>query len=143
MKFTFRYGMRQFNTSSSFQLGKIIVNILIFLRQSVLNWKIYLLQSCTLRIHPIYLTMASAVTASYAFMLPISSPPNAIIFATGELRMREMLVNGLFLNIVCNMVLYFFILTYGEFIFKFSEFERYADQIYKTNCSSYSSPYVV
>ncbi|CAL8106763.1 unnamed protein product [Orchesella dallaii] len=92
--------------------------------------------SYKLCIHPIYLTMPAAITASYGFMLPISSPANAIVFATGELKVKEMIVNGIFLNIVCVLVLYGFVLFYGEWIFKFSDFKAHLAHVPYYNCSS-------
>ncbi|ODN06006.1 Solute carrier family 13 member 4 [Orchesella cincta] len=91
--------------------------------------------SCKLQLHPIFLTMPAAVTASYGFMLPISSPANAIVFATGELKVKEMMVNGVILNIVCVLVLYGFVLFYGEWIFGFSTFQAHLSQIPYYNCS--------
>jgi hypothetical protein len=32
---------------------------------------------------------------AFAFMLPISTPPNAIVFASGMLRMKSLILNGL------------------------------------------------
>lgn len=66
--------------------------------------------------------MAAAVSSSYAFMLPISSPPNAIIYATGELTVREMLVNGLILNVICIPALFVAFITYGDAMFQFTNY---------------------
>lgn len=43
--------------------------------------------------------LCSAVAASFGFMLPVSTPPNAIIFATNRLPMREMALSGAFLDL--------------------------------------------
>lgn len=53
-----------------------------------------------------------ATGASCAFMLPIATPPNAIVFSTGFIRQSEMAKVGLLLNIICIAIIgcfsYFF-----------------------------------
>ena len=44
--------------------------------------------------------MVSTICASYAFMLPIATPPNAIAMGSGVVRIRDMAVRGLFLNLI-------------------------------------------
>ena len=46
------------------------------------------------------LVIAVALGASYAFMLPVGTPPNAIVYATGRVPVRAMLRAGLALNII-------------------------------------------
>ena len=43
--------------------------------------------------------------ASCAFMLPVATPPNAIVFGTGEVRQSDMVKAGFILNIVCILVI--------------------------------------
>jgi solute carrier family 13 (sodium-dependent dicarboxylate transporter), member 2/3/5 len=46
------------------------------------------------------LMIPATVTASCAFMLPIATPPNAIVFASGRVSMRQMIAHGFLLNLV-------------------------------------------
>jgi sodium-dependent dicarboxylate transporter 2/3/5 len=46
------------------------------------------------------LIVPAAVAASCAFMLPVATPPNAIVFGSGYISMFEMNRAGLLLNIV-------------------------------------------
>lgn len=46
-----------------------------------------------------------AIGASCAFMLPIATPPNAIVFSTGYIKQKDMVKVGLILNIVCIIVI--------------------------------------
>ena len=48
------------------------------------------------------------VASSYAFMLPISTPPNAIVMGSGFVRMKHMITQGFFVNVVGIIVLSFF-----------------------------------
>lgn len=54
---------------------------------------------------PVLLSVLIAIAASCAFMLPVATPPNAIVYATGHIRQQEMLRVGLVLNIVCIALL--------------------------------------
>lgn len=47
------------------------------------------------------LVMIIALGASCAFMLPVATPPNAIVFGSGLIRQREMVRVGLVLNLMC------------------------------------------
>lgn len=61
-----------------------------------------------LGISPVILSALIAVAASCAFMLPVATPPNAIVFASGHIKQREMMRVGMVLNIVCIFVLTIF-----------------------------------
>lgn len=50
--------------------------------------------------HPYALMIAAAVAASCAFMLPVATPPNAVVFGSGYLRIPDMAKAGFALNIV-------------------------------------------
>ncbi len=49
---------------------------------------------------PIVLTVPITIAASCAFMLPVATPPNAIVFATGRLTIPQMARAGILLNII-------------------------------------------
>ncbi|QUW23900.1 SLC13/DASS family transporter [Sporosarcina sp. Marseille-Q4063] len=51
-----------------------------------------------LQIHPFALMVPAAMAANCAFMLPVGTPPNAIIFGTGKIRIVEMVRVGFFIN---------------------------------------------
>ncbi len=52
-----------------------------------------------LDIHPFALMVPAAMAATCAFMLPVGTPPNAIIFATGKIKIIEMVKTGFWVNI--------------------------------------------
>lgn len=62
---------------------------------------------------PMVLVMMIGIGASCAFMLPVATPPNAIVFGTGHVRQQEMVRAGAVLNVFCVLVLtgwgYFFL----------------------------------
>lgn len=61
---------------------------------------------------PVSLAAIVACSASCAFMLPIATPPNAIVFSTGYIKQSEMVKVGFILNIISTAVIggltYFF-----------------------------------
>ncbi|TWT06806.1 DASS family sodium-coupled anion symporter [Planococcus sp. CPCC 101016] len=71
-----------------------------------------------LSIHPYALMVTAAVAASCAFMLPVATPPNAVVFGSGYLRISDMAKAGFALNIfgiffVSLAVFYFLPLIWG------------------------------
>ncbi|HCG5472684.1 TPA: DASS family sodium-coupled anion symporter [Vibrio parahaemolyticus] len=54
-----------------------------------------------LGLSPVILSALIAVAASCAFMLPVATPPNAIVFGTGHIKQNEMMRIGFVLNIAC------------------------------------------
>ncbi len=65
-----------------------------------------------LQIHPYALMVPAALAASCAFMLPVGTPPNAIIFGTEKLKMIEMVKVGFWLNIFAVILIVLFVYTY-------------------------------
>ncbi len=68
-------------------------------------------------INPIWLAMPVTFAASCAFMMPISTPPNAVLFATGHIRMSEMIKTGILLNLACLVIISILGLTIIPWIF--------------------------
>jgi sodium-dependent dicarboxylate transporter 2/3/5 len=56
--------------------------------------------------NPLLLAMPVTFAASCAFMFPISTPPNAIVFASGHIKMKEMMRAGILLNIMAILILW-------------------------------------
>lgn len=49
---------------------------------------------------PLMLTVPITIAASCAFMLPVATPPNAIVFATGQITIPQMVRAGIALNLI-------------------------------------------
>ena len=49
---------------------------------------------------PIVLTVPITIAASCAFMLPVATPPNAIVFSTGSITIPQMVKAGFVLNLI-------------------------------------------
>ena len=68
-------------------------------------------------INPLIATIPVTMAASCAFMMPISTPPNAIVFSSGMIRMKDMIRAGFVLNIVSVIVLLIATFTLIEWVF--------------------------
>jgi len=60
-----------------------------------------------LDVHPFVLMVAAALSASSAFMLPVATPPNAVVFGSGALRITDMAKTGFLLNIFAVIIITF------------------------------------
>jgi len=63
----------------------------------------------SINIHPYYLMVGAIMAASCAFMLPVATAPNAIVFSSGHIRMRDMVKTGVWLNIVSILLITVFV----------------------------------
>ncbi len=62
-----------------------------------------------LGMQPTGLMIAVAMSSSLAFMLPVATPPNAIVFGTGFVTIPQMARAGLWMNIICIAIITLFI----------------------------------
>ncbi|WP_179343764.1 SLC13 family permease [Winogradskyella ursingii] len=56
-------------------------------------------------VHPYFLLVGATVAASCAFMLPVATPPNAVVFGSGLLKMEDMVKKGIWLNVISIILL--------------------------------------
>ncbi|MDD2498749.1 MAG: SLC13 family permease [Desulfitobacteriaceae bacterium] len=54
-----------------------------------------------MNIHPYTLMICGAMACSFAFLLPVATPPNAVVFGSGYLTIPQMFKAGIFLEIPC------------------------------------------
>lgn len=56
-------------------------------------------------VHPYILMVGATVAASCAFMLPVATPPNAVVFGSGYLKIPDMVKAGIWMNIISILLL--------------------------------------
>ena len=70
-----------------------------------------------IKMNPLFLMIPATLSASCAFMLPVATPPNAIIFGTGRIKIYEMARVGILLNIIGAFLITLAIFTTGKVVF--------------------------
>ncbi|MEO1881346.1 MAG: SLC13 family permease [Methylococcales bacterium] len=58
-----------------------------------------------IEVPPVWLMLPAVFSASCAFMFPVATPPNAIVFGSGKVKVLEMVKTGFILNIVAILVI--------------------------------------
>jgi sodium-dependent dicarboxylate transporter 2/3/5 len=71
----------------------------------------------SLGVEPMLLVVPVTVASSCAFMMPVSTPPNAIVFSSGHIRIADMVKAGFFLNILSIAVLLLITLTIVQWVY--------------------------
>jgi sodium-dependent dicarboxylate transporter 2/3/5 len=66
---------------------------------------------------PLLLTVPAAIAASCAFMMPVATPPNAIVFASGHVKIGDMIRAGFALNIASIFVVTLLCYLLMDFVF--------------------------
>ncbi|MDH3267622.1 MAG: SLC13 family permease [Ignavibacteria bacterium] len=82
--------------------------------------------SVAIGLNPILLMMTVTLSASMAFMLPVATPPNTIIFAAGRIKTIEMAKTGIALNIVGVLIVSLLVYFLGSSIFGLDIFPAWA-----------------
>ncbi|XP_054756074.2 Na(+)/citrate cotransporter-like [Lytechinus pictus] len=78
-------------------------------------------------VNPLFLMLPAAIACSFAFMLPVATPPNAIAFAHGNLSVLDMVKAGVVMNIACILVSNLSLNTLGVWIFDVNTFPAWAN----------------
>ncbi|WP_404396621.1 SLC13 family permease [Pseudoalteromonas phenolica] len=68
---------------------------------------------------PLVWVIPAAIAASCAFMMPVATPPNAIVFGSGEIKMHDMIRAGFVLNIVAIVLITVLTLTVARSVLSF------------------------
>lgn len=66
--------------------------------------------SLSLDVHPFILMVGATIAASCAFMLPVATPPNAVVFGSGYLTIPDMMKKGFWLNTIS--IIFIVLITY-------------------------------
>jgi sodium-dependent dicarboxylate transporter 2/3/5 len=102
-------------TDNIFLMILIVTTISIFLSEVMSNVAQVIVMApvissvaVALHMDPLLLGIPMTLAASCASMLPMGTPPNAIVFASGHIKMKDMLKAGFVLNIICIILITLF-----------------------------------
>ncbi|XP_061537356.1 solute carrier family 13 member 2-like isoform X4 [Phycodurus eques] len=80
-----------------------------------------------IKLHPLYVMFPCTIAASLAFMLPVATPPNAIAFSYGNLKVMDMAKAGFILNFIGVLTINIGINTWGVAMFDLNSFPSWAN----------------
>ena len=69
-----------------------------------------------LAVPPYLLMVPATVSASCAFMLPVATPPNAIVIGSGHVSTQDLFRAGIWLNLAGAVVVTVLVLTLGQLV---------------------------
>lgn len=78
-----------------------------------------------MKINPLYFMIPATLCCSYAFMLPVATPPNAIVLAASNMKTTDMMKAGIGMNVICIVILCTAFLTYGSLVYDLEEYQEY------------------
>jgi solute carrier family 13 (sodium-dependent dicarboxylate transporter), member 2/3/5 len=67
-------------------------------------------------VEPLLLVVPAALAASCAFMMPVATPPNAIVFGSGYLQISQMVRAGIWLNMIAIVLITVLVFTLGRWV---------------------------
>ncbi|XP_047450303.1 solute carrier family 13 member 5 [Mugil cephalus] len=83
--------------------------------------------SQSIGMNPLYVMVPCTLSASFAFMLPVATPPNAIVFSYGYLKVADMAKTGLVMNIIGILCITLAINSWGRAMFHLDSFPAWAN----------------
>ncbi|XP_046386160.1 solute carrier family 13 member 5 isoform X1 [Ischnura elegans] len=90
--------------------------------------------------HPLYLMMPTTLCCSYAFMLPVATPPNAIVVAVSKMKTVDMMRAGIMMNFLCVFVILILFNTLGRVMFDIDTFPEWAEVANATESTFSTTP---
>ncbi|XP_031428468.1 solute carrier family 13 member 5a [Clupea harengus] len=78
-------------------------------------------------VNPLYVMIPCTLSASFAFMLPVATPPNAIVFSYGYLKVSDMARTGVVMNLIGILCITLSINTWGRAMFTLDTFPSWAN----------------
>lgn len=104
-----------YSTNNTFIMILVVTTISVFLSEVMSNVAQVIVMApvissvaVALHLDPLLLGIPMTLGASCASMLPMGTPPNAIVFASGHIKIRDMIKAGFVLNIICIILITLF-----------------------------------
>ncbi|XP_056414385.1 Na(+)/citrate cotransporter isoform X2 [Hyla sarda] len=81
----------------------------------------------SIKVNPLYIMIPCTLSTSFAFMLPVATPPNAIVFSYGHLHVSDMVKTGFVMNIIGVLCTTIAINSWGRPMFHLDTFPIWAN----------------
>jgi len=78
----------------------------------------------TLGVHPYILMVGATLAASCAFMLPVATPPNAVVFGSNYLKISDMVRVGILMNIISIIIIFMMVYFILPILWNFNAFQN-------------------
>ncbi len=105
----------QNNALSALLVSSLLIAVMLFMTELMSNVALVAIfapmvagVASGLDLNLLQILIPVAMASSCAFMLPMATPPNAIVFASGHIQVKDMARTGIFLNIISIGLLIFF-----------------------------------
>uniref|UniRef100_A0A8C9SHM1 Solute carrier family 13 member 3 n=1 Tax=Scleropages formosus TaxID=113540 RepID=A0A8C9SHM1_SCLFO len=89
-----------------------------------------------IKVNPLYFMIPATTGCSFAFMLPVSTPPNSIAFASGHLMVKDMVKTGFMMNILGILTVSLAVNTWGTYMFGLSTYPDWAQSLNVTSTTT-------
>ncbi|MBI5020838.1 MAG: DASS family sodium-coupled anion symporter [Ignavibacteriales bacterium] len=113
-----------FGTPSTLLLMIIIIFLIDFLTEVTSNTAVTSMMvpivisiALTTGENPVALSIAVAVASSMGFMLPVATPPNALVYGTGYVKLKDMIKAGFVLDILGWIITIFVLVVISQLLF--------------------------
>ncbi|XP_008400013.1 solute carrier family 13 member 5a [Poecilia reticulata] len=83
--------------------------------------------SQSISLNPLYVMLPCTLSASFAFMLPVATPPNALVFSSGYLKVSDMAKAGVVMNLIGICCITLAINSWGRALFSLDSFPLWAN----------------
>ncbi|XP_015277339.1 PREDICTED: solute carrier family 13 member 2 [Gekko japonicus] len=85
-------------------------------------------------LNPLYVMLPCTLSSSLAFMLPVATPPNAVVFSYGQLRVIDMVKAGSMLNVLGVLTITLAMNTWAFSLFDLGNFPAWANTTSDVHC---------
>ncbi|XP_047236907.1 solute carrier family 13 member 1 [Girardinichthys multiradiatus] len=79
-----------------------------------------------IHVNPLYVLIPTTLCTSFSFLLPVSNPPNAVVFAYGHLTIMDMVKAGLGVNVIGVLAVMLAVATWGVPLFSLDMYPDWA-----------------
>ena len=107
--------LASYSTGNTFFMILIVTTASVFLSEVMSNVAQVIVMApvisalaISMHLDPLLLGIPMTLGASCASMLPMGTPPNAIVFASGHIHIKDMIKTGFVLNIICIILITLF-----------------------------------